>query len=100
MLSKEEIEESIKILNKFNSIKILYGNTFAMLLEDVEQLQQAIEIALNYIENSISKEVIKRKLKQEELPSLNFCARKNGKTFIYFKKIGKIEAYKELLEGK
>lgn len=43
MCDKCKTEEAIKILNKFKTIKILYGNTFAMLVEDLEKLQQAIE---------------------------------------------------------
>lgn len=46
----KELEEAIEILDKFKTIKILYGNTYAMLLEDLEKLQQAIETVLNYIE--------------------------------------------------
>lgn len=41
-----ELEEAIKKLNRFKKIKILYGNRFVMLSEDLEELQLVIEIVL------------------------------------------------------
>lgn len=44
-------KEVIERLNRFKTIKVMYGNTFAMHLEQLKQLQQDLEIILNLIEN-------------------------------------------------
>lgn len=44
------IEEVIERLNRFKTIKVLYGNTFAIHLEQLEQLQNDIETVLNELE--------------------------------------------------
>ena len=46
MTEKEVIER----LNRFKTIKVLYGNTFAIHLEQLEQLQNDIETVLNLLE--------------------------------------------------
>lgn len=99
----KELEEAIKVLNRFKSIKILYGNTFAMHLEDLEQLQQAIETVLNYIDNSIPKEVIEKKIEEinkdlteNESYTTHWEITRNK----YFEQQGKKAGFKELLEGK
>lgn len=43
-------EETIERLNRFKTIKVLYGNTFAIHLEQLEQLQNDIETVLNLLE--------------------------------------------------
>ena len=43
-------EEAIKRLNRYKTIKVLYGNTFAMHLEQLEQLKNDIETVLNLLE--------------------------------------------------
>ena len=43
-------EEVIERLNRFKTIKVLYGNTFSMHLEQLEQLQNAIETVLSELE--------------------------------------------------
>ena len=43
-------EEVIERLNSFKTIKVLYGNTFSMHLEQLEQLQNDIEIVLSELE--------------------------------------------------
>ena len=43
-------KESIERLNQFKTIKVLYGNTFAMHLEQLNQLQNDIETVLNLIQ--------------------------------------------------
>ena len=48
MLSEEE-KQAIEYLNTFKSIKIMYGNTFAMFLEELKKCQQATDTALNLI---------------------------------------------------
>lgn len=45
-MNEEEVRE---ILNRFKTIKVLYGNTFSMHLEQLEQLQNAIETVLNLL---------------------------------------------------
>ena len=50
-MTKEQ--EIIERLNRFKTIKVLYGNTFAMTTEQLRTLQEDIETALNIIkENS------------------------------------------------
>lgn len=48
MLSEEE-KQAIEYLNDFKSIKIMYGNTFVMFLEQLKKYQQAANAALNLI---------------------------------------------------
>lgn len=43
-------KEAIERLNRFKTIKVLYGNTFSMHLEQLEQLQNDIETLLNLLE--------------------------------------------------
>lgn len=43
-------EEAIERLNNFKTIRILYGNTFGVHLEQLKQLQNDIEIVLNLLE--------------------------------------------------
>ena len=43
-------KEVIERLNRFKTIKVLYGNTFAIHLEQLEQLQNDIETVLNLLE--------------------------------------------------
>ena len=44
-------EEAIERLNRYKTIKVLYGNTFAMLLEQLEQLKNDIDTVLTLLEN-------------------------------------------------
>ena len=46
---ENNIEEDIKILEKFKSIKILYGKTFVMHIEQLEKIQNALSNILNLI---------------------------------------------------
>lgn len=43
-------EEAIERLNRYKTIKVLYGNTFAMQLEQLEQLKNDIDTVLNLLE--------------------------------------------------
>lgn len=43
-------EEVIERLNRYKTIKVLYGNTFAMHLEQLEQLKNDIDTVLNLLE--------------------------------------------------
>ena len=51
MTEKEVIER----LNRFKTIKVLYGNTFTIYLEQLEQLQNDIETVLNLLEKKDNK---------------------------------------------
>ncbi len=42
-------QETIEKLNRFKTIKVLYGNTFAMTTEQLRALQEDIETALNML---------------------------------------------------
>lgn len=59
-----ELERTIERLNNFKTIKIMYGNTFAMHLEQLEQLQEDIGTVLNYVKNSMPKEAIEKKIEE------------------------------------
>lgn len=45
-MNEKEVRER---LNRFKTIKVLYGNTFSMHLEQLEQLQNDIETVLNLL---------------------------------------------------
>lgn len=45
----EEEKKAVEYLNDFKSIKIMYGNTFVMYLEQLKKYQQATDTALNII---------------------------------------------------
>ena len=47
---ENSIEEAIERLNRYKTIKVLYGNTFAMHLEQLEQLKNDIDTVLNLLE--------------------------------------------------
>lgn len=47
-MTKEQ-EETIDRLNSFKTIKILYGNTFAIHLEQLEQLQKDMATVLDLV---------------------------------------------------
>lgn len=48
-------KETIDRLNKFKSIKVLYGNTFAMTTEQLKILQEDIETAINILKEKDKK---------------------------------------------
>ena len=56
-----EVEKAIEKLNGFKNITILYGGTFGMTIEQLKQIQEAIETVLQELEN---KDVEIYKLKQ------------------------------------
>lgn len=89
----KELEETIERLNNFKTIKILYGNTFAMHLQQLEQLQQDIKIVLQALENSIPKSILRHKIQELEYDQL-----KNTGNIVEDRI--KINFIKELLEGK
>lgn len=60
-------QETIERLNRFKTIKILYGNTFAMTTEQLTTLQEDIETTLNIIKEKDKK--IEKKDRQ-----INFMA--------------------------
>ena len=45
----EEEKEAIERLNRFKTIKVLYGSTFAMTIEQLKVLQEDIETVLNIL---------------------------------------------------
>lgn len=57
----KEQKETIERLNRFKSIKVLYGNTFAMTTEQLKILQDDIETVLNMLKE---KDAEIEKLKQ------------------------------------
>lgn len=57
-MTKEQ--EAIERINRFKTIKVLYGNTFAMTTEQLRALQEDIETALNMLKEK-DKEIEKLK---------------------------------------
>ena len=49
-MKENSIKEAIERLNRYKTIKVLYGNTFAMHLEQLEQLKNDIDTVLNLLE--------------------------------------------------
>lgn len=97
----KELEEAKERLNNFKTIKILYGNTYAMHLEQLEQLQNDIELALKALDNSISKEVIENKIEENKKEYSKIHAQHYRDCGILENRIqAKILAYQELLEEK
>ena len=69
-MKENSIEEAIERLNRFKTIKIMYGNIFSMHLEQLKQLQEDLETALTYIVT----------LEKENEELIEIIARKNGYT--------------------
>lgn len=65
MSNKTNIKETIQILNKFKTIKILHSNTFIMHIESLEKIQQAIENILADRERLEKEKEIHIKLEQQ-----------------------------------
>lgn len=95
-----KLEEAKKRLNKFKEIKILYGNTFAMTLSQLEQIQEDTETVLQALDNSISKDKVKELLKDLKVPILIYGGRGNGRTYARAEKQAKIWILEKLLEDK
>ena len=91
----KELEEAIKRLDKFKSIKILYGNTFAITLQDLEKLQKAIERAEKEF---IAKDKIREKIK--ELKKYIYTGENAPQDFLQYRVKAKIQVLQELLEGR
>lgn len=53
-MTKEQ--ETIERLNRFKTIKVLYGNTFAMHIEQLKVLQEDIETILNMLKKMKTQE--------------------------------------------
>ena len=71
-------EEVIERLNRFKTIKVLYGNTFAIHLEQLKQLQNDIETVLNLLEKKdkmINEMAIA--IGNEPLPTEEYCIFRN-----------------------
>lgn len=65
-------EEAIERLNRYKTIKVLYGNTFAMHLEQLEQLKNDIDTVLNLLEK---KDKVINKYEKECRQFKAFCKR-------------------------
>lgn len=98
----KELEEAIKTCNEIikenkGTIKILQRTLKSETEEEYLQEQtKAIETVLNYIDNSIPKEVIKEKKRDKEL--MKQCGLETSDDLIHLN--GEIFALQELLEGK
>lgn len=91
----KELEEAIERLNDFSSITVLYGNTFAMHTEQLEQIQKDIQTLIQIAENSISREVIEKKLTELKREYKEALETNSTKAFILK---CQIEILQELLE--
>lgn len=65
----EEEKKAIGYLNDFKSIKIMYGNTFTMFLEQLKKYQQATDTILNLLEKQ-QKEIEEQKSRKKKLNTL------------------------------
>lgn len=98
----KELEEAIKTCNEIvkenkRTIKILKGTLKSKTEEEYLQEQiKSIETVLNYIDNSISKEVIEEKIVQQWIR----CPKSSINEFMINERNSKIEILQELLEGK
>lgn len=95
----KELEEAISRLNKFKTIKVLYGNTFTMHIEQLEQLQNDLKTVLKALDNSISKEVIEKKLNEIE-GMIDKTTKGQIQKYAVPELILHRTIYNELLEGK
>ena len=68
--------------------------------EDSKIIITLLDKYLTLKQNSIPKQKVKDLMEKEKLPLTIIGGRKNGKTLAYGIKLGKIKAYKELLEEK
>lgn len=67
----KEQKETIERLNRFKSIKVLYGNTFAMTTEQLKILQEDIETAINILKEKDKKIEKDRELKHRLCKEVN-----------------------------
>lgn len=82
-------EEAIERLNRYKTIKVLYGNTFAIHLEQLEQLQNDIETVLNLLEK-------KNKQIDEMAKTINEAYFEGGDFEEWFEnKICKVQKYED-----
>ena len=66
MNKDKELEEAIEKLKDFKSIKILYGNTFAMHIAQLKDIQKAIETVLQALQKSTPKDIIRQKINERQ----------------------------------
>lgn len=73
-------QETIERLNRFKTIKVLYGNTFAMTTEQLKTLQEDIKTALNIIKEKDKK--LEKKDEYIETQEENYKNLISGVSFI------------------
>ena len=105
----KELEETIIFLKQMLNEYKRFGDLQDEKFEDTDRIYNQLEIALNYIENSIPKEKVEEKIKKDrkklkELNDLQFdnydeYISTETQTKIYYLE-QTIKDYKELLEGK
>lgn len=94
---KEYLEHEVKVYENNKEINQLIGGKLG------EKQHKINKTILNYIDNSISKEVIEKKYKEAENEVIRIREeniKNNNATKYDYLKIGKRDAYKEVLEGK
>lgn len=94
------VEEAKERLNRFKTIKVMYGNTFVMTTEQLEQTQKDVKVVLQALDNSIPKEKAKKKM--EDLKRVKERNVKRDFDTVYRDGYysGGIDAIYELLEEK
>lgn len=65
MKNSKEQEETIERLNRFKTIEILYGNTFAMHIEQLKTVQGDIETVLSMLQEQQEENKKKDKIIEE-----------------------------------
>lgn len=88
-------EEVIERLNRYKTIKVLYGNTFAMHLEQLEQLKNDIDTVLNLLETQKAEIEKKDKIINEMAEYIS----KTDSTMFY-NKLNVIQEFEYVVEGR
>lgn len=91
------MEEDIKILEKFAKTTILYGGRLGLVDSQFEKIKQAIETVLNALENSISKDKIRKYIETLEDKLKEYKVNMGGKEYIVMSYLDKEE--KELVHN-
>ena len=94
---KEIYKNELKKVDKALNVKV--GIAMPTSSDIIESMKRSVTQYKMIAENSIPKQVIRDKKEQITLPNIIVGGIRNRKTLEYGKKLGKIEAYDELLES-
>ena len=92
MKNSKEQEETIERLNRFKAIEILYGNTFAMHVEQLKTVQGDIETVLSMLQEQQEENKKKDKIIEEMAKEMFYENNRNVEKQ-HFQKIEEIIKY-------